>query len=72
MRFLTRFYLTKMRKINRNKVSLSIWDTVQGDLESNTKGDKDLQRVERDKDEVDWKIPLKPRPKDLNQLRTSE
>lgn len=53
MRFLTRFYLTKMRKINRNKVSLSIWDTVQGDLESNTKGDKDLQRMERDKGEVD-------------------
>ena len=33
-----------MRKINRNKVALSIWDTVQGDLESNTEGDKDLQK----------------------------
>ena len=44
MRLLTRFYLTKMRKINRNKVALSIWDTVQGDLESNTEGDKDLQK----------------------------
>lgn len=41
---LTRFYLTEMRKIDRNKVALSIWDTMQDDLESNTKGDKDLQR----------------------------
>lgn len=32
-----------MRKTGRNKVGLSIWDTAK-DLESDTKGDKDLQR----------------------------
>lgn len=38
---------------------VSVFGTLQYDLESNTKGDKDLQRqYKNEKGEVDWQIPL--------------